>query len=447
MECLNSYIDRNANRYVETLKKFCNQPSISARKEGIQECVNMLQGMMEHTGISTRVVLTQGNPVVYGELKTAKKTAKTLMFYNHYDVQPPEPLEEWVSDPFSAEVRQGRIYARGVADNKGNVVARLKAVDAILKTVGEIPLNLKFIIEGEEEVSSPHLVPFLKENKDELNADGCIWEGGWKDVNGRPIIWLGVKGILYVELKTKEAKSDLHSMWSPIVRNPAWRLIWALKTLKDEKGRVTVNGFYDDVKEPSLKDRALLQDIPFNQKRYRELFGVKAFLNNLSGVELVKKLLFQPECTICGLDSGYKGLGAKTVLPSQATAKVDFRLVIDQSPDDIFHKLQTHLKKHGFGDVELIKHGQMEPAKSPVDADICRVVIETARKTYGFAPVVYPTIQGSGPMYPFVEWLGIPTVGTGVENAASNPHGPNENIKIIDYIQGIKHIASIIQSF
>lgn len=407
----------------------------------------MVKEMMDKVGIEASIIqLNDGNPIVYGELK-AKKVAKTLMFYNHYDVMPPEPIEEWIYDPFSATVKEGKIYARGVADNKGNLVARLKAVEAILKTFNRVPINLKFVFEGEEEIGSPHLPVFIKKNRNMLRADGCVWEGGDKDPKGRPIIRLGLKGHLSVELRVRGAGKDLHSRWAPIVPNPAWRLVWALNTMKNSNEEITIEGFYNDVKKPTKQELKLIEQVPFEEEEYKRIFGLNRFISGSAGSETIKRLISYPACTICGFDSGYKGPGLKSIVPSKAVAKVGFRLVADQEPEDIFSKLKVHLEKYKFNDIELVKIGQTEPAKTPIDAHIAKTVIDTAKEIYGLEPIVYPNSPGSGPMYLFTNWLRIPTVSTGCKYAESSPHAPNENIRVADYIKGIKHIASIIMSF
>lgn len=446
MEEFKAYVDENADRFVAELQRLCRQPSIAAQKVGIEETAEMVLSMLQRIGAQARLIpVADGAPVVYG---TIGEGTRTLIFYNHYDVQPPEPLEEWESDPFAAEIRQGVLYARGAADNKGSLVARLMAVEAYQKTRGKLPLKMKFIFEGEEEIGSAHLGQFVEENRNLLEADGCIWEGGSKDLSERPVIYLGLKGILYVELWAKGAKRDLHSSWATLVPNPAWRLVWALASLKDENDRLTLDGLMEHVGEPPPEERDLLRKIPFEEKKIKADFGIPHFLGGVKGVEALERHLYGPTCTICGFRSGYIGEGSKTVLPSEAMVKLDFRLVPDLEPRLVLDLLRKHLDRRGFKDIEIVEVSGEQFAKSPPDAPIVRAALEAARTIYGQEPVVYPTMAGSGPMYHLSMALGIPTASAvGVSHAQSRIHAPNENIRIADYIQGIKYIGELIERF
>jgi acetylornithine deacetylase/succinyl-diaminopimelate desuccinylase-like protein len=441
------YIDSNHKNFIKDLVRLVKQPSVSARNEGIQECAKMTEEMLKKVGFSTKFIQEKkGYPVVYGELK-AKKPNKTLLFYDHYDVQPPEPLEEWMSDPFSGEIREGKIYGRGVSDNKGNTISRLKVVQAFLETIGEVPVNIKFVIEGEEEIGSPNLPSIIKKYKDLFSADAAIWEFGGTDRHGRPLIYLGLKGVLSVELEAKGASRDVHSANAPLIPNPAWRLIWALNTLKNEKDEILIGGFYDDVETPSTEEIECLKDIPFEEEEEKKELGLKEFLHEVSGLDALKALLYKPTCTINGFLSGYTGAGSKTVLPNKATVKLDFRLVPRQMPEKIFRKLVRHLKTSGFGDINVIEHGSTEPVKTPTNDKFVQTVVKTAEKVYNKKAVVYPTSAGSGPMHLFRNWLGYPIVSVGCAHAESRGHAPNENITVDGFVQGTKFIAAIIQDF
>jgi acetylornithine deacetylase/succinyl-diaminopimelate desuccinylase-like protein len=446
MEDIFAYIDRNKQSFIERLQWLCRQPSIAAQNVGIQETAGMVAKLMEEIGIRPQLYATDGAPVVYG---AAGSGARTLLIYNHYDVQPPEPLELWESPPFAAEVRDGKLYARGSADNKGNLVARLCAVEAWFKTRGSLPLNVKFVVEGEEEVSSSHLHQFVRQHKDFIKSDGCIWEAGGKDIQENPGLYMGAKGILYVELEAKGANRDLHSSQAVVVPNPAWKLVWALSTLKDRHEHILIDGFYDDVVEPTPVEMEYLRRIAANRDddvRRRDL-GIDQFLLGVTGLQLVKRNLYQPTSTICGLISGYTGQGSKTVLPSLARAKIDFRLVPNQRPDDILEKLERHLSQQGFADIEVRSLGAEYPARTPVDSMLAKVVEETAKEIYGREPVVSPTMAATGPMWELTAQFGIPTVGTGAGYAHSNGHAPNENIRLDDWFQHMKHVAVIFDRF
>ncbi len=441
-------IDRNAENFLDQLKRVAAQPSVSAQNLGVKECGELVRQMMQDSGLNVRVIpVNGGSPVVFGELKS-EGAKETILLYSHYDVQPPEPLEEWVSEPFKPEVREGRLYARGVADDKGILVGRLMAIRAIRDTVGNLPVNLKFVTEGEEEIGSVHLHEFVRRNKELLKADAILWEGGDRDPKGRPEIYLGMKGLLYVELRSKTASVDQHSSLAPILANPAWRVVWALNTLKDRNEKILIDGFYDKVLKPTTKDLKMLEEIPFEEKDIRDTFGVKGFLKGAKGTQLKKTLYFSPTCTVCGFDSGYKGPGSKTVNPKEARVKIDFRLVPEQRTDEILAKLKRHLKKHNFSDIEVVKIDGEEPARAPMDSKILAVTVETAKLVYNLKPVIEPMLYASGPMASFVNELKIPlSSGECVARLDSKIHAPNENIRIEDYILGIKHVAAILLSY
>lgn len=447
LEKVYNYIDANKQKFVEDLIRLVRQPSVSARGEGIEECAKIVEETMKNIGFSTLMIQeTRGNPVVYGEIKS-KSSQKNLLFYNHYDVQPPEPLEEWICDPYSGEIRDGKIYGRGASDNKGNIVSRLKAVQAFLETTGDVPVNIKFVVEGEEEIGSPHLASVIQKHRDLFSADAAIWEFGGTDRKGRPTIYLGLKGVLSVELRAKGAARDVHSAGAPLIPNPAWRLVWALNCLKNEKDEILINGFYDDVEPPSAEEMSYVEKIPFEEEEEKRDLGLTEFLHNISGLEALKALLYNPTCTINGFLTGYTGKGSKTVLPSKAMAKLDFRLVPRQMPEDILRKLKEHLKNHGFGDIEVIYQGSTEPVKTPINDGFVQTVIKTAKKVYAKEAVVYPTSAASGPMHLFRNWLGYPVVSVGCAHAESRGHAPNENITVEGFIKGTKFIAAILHDF
>jgi acetylornithine deacetylase/succinyl-diaminopimelate desuccinylase-like protein len=396
-------------------------------------------------GAQVELLPTAGYPVVVGRLAGAG--SRTLMFYNHYDVQPPEPLDLWDSPPFAAEIRDGQLYARGSADNKGNLVARLAAVEAWLAVRGELPLNILFVVEGEEEIGSPNLGRLAEENRDKLQADGCIWESGYKDTKGRLRILLGVKGILTVDLGVRGANRDLHSANAAIVESPAWRLLWALNSLKGPDERVRIPGFYDDVRLPDERDQAMLAAWDYDEAGELAEFGLDRFVLGLTGEKLKEKLLFQPTCNICGFHTGYDGPGVKTVLPAAATAKLDFRLVPDQNPHDILEKLYAHLHAEGFGDVEIQSDAPEFPARTDPDDPLVDAVVASARQVYGAEPVVQPLMAATGPMYELCQRWGLPAAGAGIGWVGSRGHSPNENIRLDDLEQGIEHMALLIEKF
>jgi acetylornithine deacetylase/succinyl-diaminopimelate desuccinylase-like protein len=447
LEAFYAYVDENADRFIEELKKLCSQPSVAAQGVGTAEAARMVLDMLRGIGADARLIeVTGAPPVVYGETGQGNKT---LIIYDHYDVQPPEPLDEWKSQPFSPEIRDGFLYCRGVADNKGDLVSRLQAIESYQATSGSLPLKIKFVFEGEEEIGSPHLTQFVDENRELLvGADGCLWEGGRVDTSGRPEVYLGLKGILYVELRAKGASRDIHSSWAPLVPNPAWRLVWALSTLKDPNDRLTLDGLMEHVAEPPAQESELLKKIPFNDEELGQDLGLPELLGGVKGTEAVRQLLYSPTCTICGMLAGYTGEGAKTVLPHEARVKLDFRLVPNLEPDLVLHLLRGHLDRRGFEDVEIATVSGEQPARSSFDTPVALAAAKAASTVYGQEPVVYPSMAGSGPMYALSTELGIPAVsGVGVGHAQSRIHAPNENIKLEDYFRSIKFTGEFIRIF
>ncbi len=445
MDDILAYIDAHMEETVARLQRFCRQPSIAAQGVGMAEMAELLQRSLQEAGLQVEVAPTAGYPVVLGRL--AGSGPKTLMFYNHYDVQPPEPLQLWESPPFAAEVREGHLYARGVADNKGNLVARLAAVEAWLAVRGELPLSILFVVEGEEEIGSPNLGQFAQENQEKLQADGCIWEAGYKDSRGRLEISLGAKGILAVELRVRSLGRDLHSANAAIAESAVWHLVWALNSLKGRDERIRIPGFYDDVRPPDERDRGMLAAWDFDEAGQLAEFGAQRFLLGLSGEALKEKFLFQPTCNVCGFQAGYGGPGIKTVLPAEAKAKLDFRLVPDQDPYDILEKLRAHLDAEGFQDIEIVVEGPEFPARTDPGDLLVEAVAGAARQIYQVEPVVKPLMAGTGPMYELCQRWGMPAVGAGVGWSGSRSHSPNESVRLDDLRQGIKHIAAIIDHF
>lgn len=446
MSDIDNHIDAHAETYIGELRELLNQPSISAQNIGITEMATMVEQRFRDLGATVRQIpLPGGNPIVYAEF--GGTSDRVLSFYNHYDVQPPEPLELWESDPWEAEIRDGRLWARGVADNKGNLSSRLAAIDAWQKTRGPLPLKLKFIVEGEEEIGSPHLMDFAKAHPDLCQADACIWESGGRGIDGRPSIQLGLKGICYVELRAKGARHDWHSAVATSVPNPAWRLVWALKSLKALDERVQIAGFYDAVVAPTEAELRVLADMPDTEAARLENLGIDQFLGGRTGVELNAWDYFHPTCTISGFESGYHEAGMKTVLPSTATVKLDMRLVANQDPFVIYDLLRKYLDENGFTDIETEALAQQYPARTPLDAPIAQVVADAYRDLYGQEPVFVPTSLGSGPLYQLCAQFGIDAATSGAGNARSQVHAPNENVYVDDFVLAIKHVCQIIERF
>jgi acetylornithine deacetylase/succinyl-diaminopimelate desuccinylase-like protein len=444
---IDSYLDENLDQSLDELKHYVSQPSISAQNLGLKECAQIVKEMLEKRGFKAEIMSTDGAPVVFAERKG--ESDKTLLIYNHYDVQPPEPLELWESPPFKPEIRNRKMYGRGVSDDKSHLTSRLFAIDSILDEDGELPCNIKFIIEGEEETASLHLHEFVTQNMDKLKADACIWEFGGVDHRDVPMQYLGLRGICYVELSVESLGTDVHSgLGGSILPNAAWRLTWALTSLKGVDERILIPGFYDDVIPPSARDRELMAKLPDVADEYKNRYGVKEFIKGLKGgTDLKIEEVFTPTCTICGLTSGYQGPGSKTVQPARASAKVDFRLVPTQRPADILQKLRAHLDAQGFSDVEITFLGGEPAARTDPDDPFIKIVVDTSTEIYSVPMEIVPMVGGSGPSYPFVHDLGLPVATMGLGYPDTKAHAPNENIRLDLYLKHAKHMARVIKEF
>ncbi|WML49796.1 M20/M25/M40 family metallo-hydrolase [Neobacillus sp. PS3-34] len=436
---------------VEILKEYLSFPTISAQGTAIPETVEYVVKMVHDAGGEAQVLDNLGgNPVVYASFEAGEKgdDTKTLLFYNHYDVQPPDPLDEWNSEPFSPVIKDGVLFARGVADNKGDLVARLTAIKVLQKAGGGLPCNIKFLIEGEEEIGSPSLAPYLREYKELFKADACIWEFGGKDAEERINMVAGIKGMAYLELSCKGADIDMHSSVGAYVDNAAWRLVQALATMKNQENEILVEGFYEGIIPPTEEEKQAVQALPFDEEAVSKLYGLKRpLITAVKGQDPREAMVFHPTMTICGLVSGYTGDGTKTVLPKNAKAKIDCRLVPGQDPDHILECIKKHLQKHGFHDIEATLVNGQKAYRSNYKHPFVKHVIDTANEVYPAGTVLAPNSAGTGPMFEFGAQLQLPIVSTGVGWIQSKAHAPNESIRLEDFEQGIVHMAYMLSGF
>jgi acetylornithine deacetylase/succinyl-diaminopimelate desuccinylase-like protein len=443
VKAVDRHIEQHLQQYVEDLRLLCRLPSVAAQSRAIDETAEATRRLLEKYGVAARLMPTRRFPVVAGEASGASE--RTILLYNHYDVQPAEPLELWDSEPFDAVERDGNLYGRGVGDDKGHIVCRLAAIDALRSVTCGLPCGIKFLIEGEEEIGSGSLEEFIAQNAARFTADGCLWEFGGVDYEGRPQIFAGMRGDLYVELRARTADRDAHSGLSGSqFPNAAWRLTWALSTLKWPDERIRIPGWYDDVRQASERDMQLLAALPDDEELLKQTYGLKGFLLGATGLERKRMSLFEPTCTISGLSIGYQGPGSKTVLPAEAMAKVDFRLVPNQSATDLIGKLRRHLVDQGFDDIEVIQHGGYDAARVDPDDPFVQMVAETAWDVYDRPASVHPTSGGSGPMASFVRHLGMPIANVGIGYPDSGAHAPNEHVRIEDFVRGVKQTARVL---
>lgn len=445
MNNIQNCIEQNRQKFLEELSELCRIPSRSGNAGALLEAAEWISRAFSSLNAKTRTFqISGGPPIVYAEIGEGERT---LLVYNHYDVQPPEPLEEWSTDPFTPTIVDGRFYCRGASDNKGNLMARIHAVRAYLETVGALPLKVKFLVEGEEETASTHLPEFVRQHRDLLKADGCLWECSWKDPKDRHIVACGLKGQCYVELRAKGASHDLHSSYASIIPNPAWRLVWALNTLLDEQYRITIRDWLQEAKGLDEAEERALKRVPFDGDGMKAAFGLHEFIRGMSNGELAREFLYAPTCTICGLRAGYIGEGSKTVLPAEAIAKLDFRMVPDMTPEKLLGYLRRHLDEHGFSDITIHQLGHIMPAKTDCEDKIVRAAVAALQEVCDKEPIVYPVAPWSGPLDYICGELKMPSVAFGVGNAGSRDHAPNENIRVSDYCEGIRCMAAFMERY
>ena len=328
-------------------------------------------------------------------------------------------------------------------------IARLAGLHAYLEVHGSLPIKIKFLVEGEEETGSGSFQEMAVLHADRIRADGCIWEGNGIDHEGRPEFVFGAKGLAYFELNHSGLTEDQHSSTAVYVPSPVWHMMEALSTLRSPDGTVLIDGFYDDVVPPTEQDMDMLENLPFAEDEERARLGVERFVNDATGLELKRRIFFEPSCNIAGIVAGFTVPGAsKTVLPKEVMVKLDMRLVPNQSPEDIHEKLRAHLDKRGFEDISIRPFSTEHPVRSPSDSLVARASIAAAEGIFDAPPALQPMMIGTGPMYPIAKEVGIPTVSpAGVCRPDSNIHAPNENCRVDDYYKIVRYTAAYVKTF
>jgi acetylornithine deacetylase/succinyl-diaminopimelate desuccinylase-like protein len=436
------FINTNRDRYVEELKEYLAIPSISAlpaHQADVRRCAEWTADEMRRIGMeNVRLAETPGHPIVYGDWLHAGG-APTILFYGHYDVQPVDPVDLWESPPFEATIRDGEIYARGSADDKGQVFMHFKAIEAHMKQNGRLPINLKIVLEGEEEVGSANLDDFIKAQKRELEADVVVISDSPMFDRGIPSICYGLRGLVYFQIDLRGTKSDLHSgSFGGAVANPAMVLCQILAQMKDRGGRVKVPGFYDDVRALRDEERAEFKKLPFNETRYRKELGAPKLFGE-SGYTTLERVWGRPTFEVNGLLSGFTGDGAKTVIPAVAMAKCSMRLVPDQDHNKIAELFEAYVRKIAPKTVELKvtrMHGG-KPWMTDFDNRYVQAAGRAIEKGFGKTPV-FNREGGSIPVVAtFQEILGLPAVLFGVGLPDENAHAPNEKLDLGNFHGGI----------
>jgi acetylornithine deacetylase/succinyl-diaminopimelate desuccinylase-like protein len=436
------FINTHRDRYVEELKHYLALPSISAlpqHRGDVQRTAEWSADEMRRIGLqNVRLIETPGFPVVYGDWLGAEG-APTILFYGHYDVQPVDPVELWESPPFEATVRDGEIYARGAADDKGQVFMHFKAIEAHLKQNGRLPVNMKIILEGEEEIGSANLDNFVKDHRDELKADVVVISDSPMFDRGIPSICYGLRGLVYFQIDLRGTKSDLHSgSFGGAVANPAFVLANVLAQMKDRGGHIKIPGFYDDVRELREEERDQWKRLPFNEKRYAKELGAPKLFGE-TGYSTLERVWARPTFEVNGILSGFTGEGAKTVIPAVAMAKVSMRLVPNQDPDKIAQLFEDHVKKVApkTVDVKVTRMHGGKPWMTDFDNRFVQAAGRAIEKGFGKTPV-FNREGGSIPVVAtFQEILGLPSVLFGVGLPDENAHAPNEKLDLANFHGGI----------
>ncbi|HEU5445882.1 MAG TPA: M20/M25/M40 family metallo-hydrolase [Nitrososphaeraceae archaeon] len=453
MTIIESRVESEIDTLTSQLQQLIRVPSVSAKKQlTITKCAELVSEIMSKAGIKSELLKLEYNseeiaPVVYGEVKSKKNPdGKTILFYNHYDVQPPEPIELWDDDPFSGKIDGNLIFGRGASDDKGELITRIKAVQYFLDETGDVPCNVKFIIEGEEEVGSSHLEKYLVKYRQKFSCDATIWEFGYIDENEIPIISLGMKGLLCVELHAVCANADLHSGLAVLVENPAWRLVHALKTIRDENGTITIKNWHEDIRDFSAEELECIKQEDFEISDFKKNYGLSKIFNENDIEKMKKASVGGVTSNISGLFSGYIGEGSKTVLPSKAMAKLDFRLVPEMKPEKQFELLRDHFDRNGFKDIQL-KYLSGEPAcRIAVNNEFVKLVEASALEEFGKV-IKSVSSAGTGPMWYFNKILKCPCVSIGCTYKYSRIHSPNEFVRIDLIKKTTKCIGNIIERF
>lgn len=442
MKPIFDHIDNNQHLFIDRLIDYLRMPSISAYGIGMDKVADYLINWLTKLGFESQLMPTAGWPLVLGQ-RFDQPGKPTVLLYGHYDVQPPEPLDAWISPPFEPTIRNGRLYARGVGDNKGQHFAQILALESLLAVQGRLPCNVIVLLEGEEEVGSPHIAEFVSSHREILKADLVITSDGPVAENGSPTIVFGVRGVVSFELRAHGAKRDLHSgNFGGVAPNPLWTLVHLLSTMKNPQGEITIQGIYDNVKPPTELIRSTLARLPVDEQSIMHDLEIDRF-DAPQNRPYYERLACWPTLTINGLHGGYGGPESKTVLPHEAFAKCDIRLVEAQTAEEIFDKVEAHVRKHS-PEVEFIRQGGMDPSQTPLDSPFTEPIRKGIIAAQGEEPLMIPALGGSLPNYVFTKILGIPDFTVPYANIDEANHAPNENMELDRIIKGIKTGAAML---
>ncbi len=444
------YIDENKDNFKDELFELLRIPSISTdstRKDDIQQAAHFLKKQLASLDLDRAETFeTEGNPIVYGELIT-DESKPTVLVYGHYDVQPPDPLDLWETEPFEPTIREGKIYARGASDDKGQSFTHLKALESYRKSGRDFPVNIKYIYEGEEEIGSPHLVPFIKEHKEMLKCDMVLISDTAMFAEDTPSITYGLRGLCYMQVELTGPNRDLHSgVYGGAVGNPANVLSEIIAQLKDEEGVIQIPGFYDDVVALTEEDRKAVKGLPFDEEGYKKELGVKA-LHGEKGYSTLERATARPSLDVNGLWGGYQGEGAKTVLPSEAGAKISMRLVPDQDPKKVAELFKDYVQSliPETMKVNITGHHGGRPAITDLNFYGLKAAAKAFEEVYEKEPL-FAREGGSIPIVAdFKNVLGAETILMGFGLNSDAIHSPNEKFALKDFYRGIKTSAKFFE--
>lgn len=446
------YVDTHFPEMYQELGEICAYRSTAENEEDRNQVRDFLCRKLDSIGIiPQQYPVENGNSIIYGELSGTDP--HRILFYNHYDVVDGGDPKTWhTNTPYCLETVQDKMYARGISDDKGSLLTRVHAVQAILAVERKLPVGVKFLWEGDEEIGSPSMARFAKESRETFKrlaeADVCLWENGRVDEEGHPWVRYGVRGGCCFNLTVRTAKAEAHTRLSAVVPNAAWRLCEALATLKDNEGRIAMEGFYDRVKWPDQEDQKILDEFPYDADMEKRNLGLAEYLAGTEGNEVKKKIYTEPCFCVCGLDAGGLFQKPKGIIPNVARAMLSFELVADMDPDLVERQLREHFCKHGFGDIEIESWGKNVPVKTPVGIPFTDQLREASEIAFGKPLVIEPLQLGPGPAHLFRSvWPELPIVGIGPGNNSSNHHGPNENLKIEDYKKAVKQCIALLYTY
>jgi acetylornithine deacetylase/succinyl-diaminopimelate desuccinylase-like protein len=451
MSQLSEFVSKHHQQNVEELKDLLRIPSISSlsdHKEDIQKAASWIAKKLESIGMEhVEIVQTKGHPIIYADW-LHQENAPTVLVYGHYDVQPVDPIHLWETPPFEPDIRDEKIYARGATDDKGQTFLHIKAIEALLKVEGKLPVNLKFCIEGEEEIGSPHLPEFLSQNKEKLACDVVIISDSDMWDRGVPAITYSLRGLAALEVSLKTANTDLHSgMFGGGVQNANHLLVKLLSTLHDENGKVNIEGFYDDVLELTEFEKEQIKALGFDEEKLKKNLGLTELTGGENNIPYPEKISSRPTLELNGIWGGFQGEGTKTVIPNEAHAKITCRLVNNQNPEIIQGLIKNHIEKYAPKGctVKVTLQDTGNPFLTPIDDPMIQKAAQAYEKVYGASPV-YKREGGSIPIVSdFNHTLSAPVVLMGFGLPDENLHAPNEHFNLENFDKGILTICSFLE--